>query len=84
MKDLWQIFVIPYMSRLLRSPKRTILFLLIVKKGSMNSQNKSIFTCNQYEKQLIDKKQTKQMNLTQVHFLNTEQKRHYNNPTFTQ
>ena len=40
MKDLWQIFVIPYMSRLLRSPKRTILFLPIVKKSSMNSQNK--------------------------------------------
>ena len=40
MKDLWQTFVIPYMSRLLRSQKRTILFLPIVKKSSMNSQNK--------------------------------------------
>ena len=43
------------------------------KKGSMNSQNKSIFTHKGkgYKKQMIDKKQAKQMNLTQTPFLHS-------------
>ena len=41
------------------------------KKCSMNLQNKSIFTHKEYEKQIIGKKQAKQMNLTQVPFLHT-------------
>ena len=40
----------------------------------MNSQNKNIFTRNKYEKQIIDKKQAKQMNLTQVLFCTPSKK----------
>ena len=40
----------------------------------MNSQNKNIFTHNKYEKQIIDKKQAKQMNLTQVLFCTPSKK----------
>jgi len=40
LKGLQQIFVIPYRSRLSRSPKNTILISSDRKKSSMNSQNK--------------------------------------------
>ena len=48
-----------------------ILFPLIIKKSSMNSQNKSIFTHKEYEKQMTDKKKAKQMNLTQIPFFHS-------------
>ena len=53
---------------------KNILFPLIAKKCSMNSQNKSIFTRKEYKKQIIDKNQVKRINLTQVLFCTPSKK----------
>ena len=40
----------------------------------MNSQNKNIFTHKKYKKQIIDKNQVKEINLTQVLFCTPSKK----------
>ena len=60
------------------SPQAQVVKILIIssdrKKGFNEFTKQYVFTRNKYEKQLIDKKQAKTMNLTQVLFCTPSKK----------